>query len=683
MRGWAWIFEGRGEEGPRTDWLWHSSLAHSQRVRMIWVAVGPKMEANFEGICVGSKSGLSNISAILPWTFFPASDWCEPCTSAAIDGDVVIIVDFVHCRGGSFAQEYMLMVPSQPAPDPKANFPQWSILLPELSPNVSQVCWKTPRSTPLSDSDEWIESLAVLIFTVVLTVVLFKISVWIEGFRSYFSACRCDMCGTKTLFPHHYCHSERSYLYSHFLLCGKRVRYNNNSCCLREILHDFKFSEVDSVLSILLLWSEREADASMFAINPIFQASTQFHTAVGDIPERICSSRKVEYAKNDKNRANFCGLRASACRMLQFPWCMPWANVLHAPQHSVFIWVQEREATNDLPGSAACRGTPPCVVICLRKEHHDVMRARTILYSQGKFKVSHVLSWCGATNHHSSIIILTITRFVTICVTINRLVSAESRAAEIDLTWHRGSWMSQSLQATIMSSITIAILHSHPHRHQHRPPYHRHHHHCPHQWRHHCHYSSLWPAVSLSWLDLSLLSLSSSAGSRWNKIPEIYKRTESCHVAPKSTDEENSEERDCSFSNCFIMIQYIVNVLANGIHSCKTSCLFSKTRWTRPSSLVKWSYRSFSHLLSDVSPWTSVLSVLSFVLFRSRMVKSSKLERASYISFWRVKWKSGRPDILQNYLSKYIWTSTPCSDHADQEGNFIMLLQQGETCHPK
>lgn len=65
----------------------------------------------------------------------------------------------------------------------------------------------------------------------------------------------------------------------------------------------------------------------------------------------------------------------------------------------------------------------------------SIMRARTILY----FKVSHVLSWCGATNHHSSIIILTITRFVTICVTINRLVSAESRAAEIDLTWHRGS----------------------------------------------------------------------------------------------------------------------------------------------------------------------------------------------------------------------------------------------------
>ena len=50
------------------------------------------------------------------------------------------------------SREYMLMVPSQPAPDPKA-------------------------STPLSDSDEWIESLAVLIFTVVLTVVLFKISV--------------------------------------------------------------------------------------------------------------------------------------------------------------------------------------------------------------------------------------------------------------------------------------------------------------------------------------------------------------------------------------------------------------------------------------------------------------------------------------------------------------------------
>ena len=102
MRGWAWIFEGRGEEGPRTDWLWHSSLAHSQRVRMICVAVGPKTEANFEDICVGSKSGLSNISAILPWTFFPASDWCEPCTSAAIDGDVVIIVDFVHCIWGKF-----------------------------------------------------------------------------------------------------------------------------------------------------------------------------------------------------------------------------------------------------------------------------------------------------------------------------------------------------------------------------------------------------------------------------------------------------------------------------------------------------------------------------------------------------------------------------------------------------
>lgn len=43
------------------------------------------------------------------------------------------------------------------------------------------------------------------------------------------------MCGTKTLFPHHYCHSERSYLYSHFLLCGKRVRCNNDSYCLHEI----------------------------------------------------------------------------------------------------------------------------------------------------------------------------------------------------------------------------------------------------------------------------------------------------------------------------------------------------------------------------------------------------------------------------------------------------------------
>lgn len=30
-----------------------------------------------------------------------------------------------------------------------------------------------------------------------------------------------------------------------------------------------------------------------------------------------------------------------------------------------------------------------------------------------------------------------------------------------------------------------------------------------------------------------------------------------------------------------------------------------------------------------------------------------------------------------------VFVSPSCSDHADQEGNFIMLLQQGETCHPK
>ena len=102
MRGWAWIFEGRGEEGPRTDWLWHSSLAHSQRVRMICVAVGPKTEANFEDILrrvqirplqhLGDTPLNFLPSPRLMWAVYLCSNWRGRRYHCG----------FVHCRWGKF-----------------------------------------------------------------------------------------------------------------------------------------------------------------------------------------------------------------------------------------------------------------------------------------------------------------------------------------------------------------------------------------------------------------------------------------------------------------------------------------------------------------------------------------------------------------------------------------------------